>query len=232
MARTAQEGRTVERLETLDDVEETLTLTRLTTPGEVAALLGLFAEIAREEGWQPGDALATAPERAVHFALLDRGVLVGGLQIVMRAPAGCLPCQGVWPDVVLPGAVAHVTIIGIKAAYRGNIELFWMLCQAMWCFCAEQGITAVVLEATPRMVRLYRRIGLPLQIVGELRTHWGEPCHLTSVDIVVVAGSVVMRARHSALFRRLVFDALQPRRQPAIVEQVSPKVIGISAVSA
>jgi hypothetical protein len=205
------------------------TLARLSTEDEIGSLLTLFADIARQEGWQPGDALTAAHDNAVHFALLNHGVMVGGLQIVMPSPSGLLPFRSVWPDVALPCTTAHVTIIGIQTAYRGRIELFWMLCQAMWCFCADQRITTVVLEATPRMVTLYRRIGLPLQIVGDLRTHWGEPCHLTSVDIVMVAGSVVMRARHSDLFRRLVVDALQPRRQPAIVESASPSPAGTVA---
>ena len=143
---------------------------------------------------------------------------MGGLQIVMPSLIDILPCHSVWPDTTLPPSAAHVTIIGIQADYRGNIELFWRLCQVVWCFCAKEGVEAVVLEATPRMLALYRRIGLPLEIVGELRTHWGEPCYLASVDMITVAGSVVMRARQSSLFRRLVIAALQPERQPAIVE--------------
>lgn len=202
----------------LDERADTLVLTRLTTHEDVTALLALFTEIARQEGWQPGEALNIIPDHAVHFALSDQDVLVGGLQIVMPSPTGILPCQSVWPDVVLPPTVAHVTIIGIQAAYRGKIDHFWRLCQIVWCFCAEEGIEAVVLEVTPRMLALYRRIGLPLEIAGELHTHWGEPCYLASVDIVTVAGSVVMRARQSSLFRRLVFSALQPGSQPAIVE--------------
>jgi hypothetical protein len=203
-----KEGETVEQLGVVEDVAGRLTLARLTTPQEVTALLVLFAGIAQEEGWLPGDALSAVPDRAVHFALLDGDDLIGGLQIVVPAADGLLPCHSVWPDVALPAATAHVAIIGVQAAHRGRIELFWMLCQAMWCFCADHRITAVVLEATPKMVTLYRRIGLPLQVVGELRMHWGEPCHLTSVDIVAVAGSVVMRARHSDLFRLIDIGTL------------------------
>lgn len=213
-----KEHRKGKRFGALDAGADTLALTRLTTHEDVTALLALFTEIARQEGWQPGEALNVIPEHAVLFALSDQDVLVGGLQIVMPSPTGILPCQSVWPDTTLPPSAAHVTIIGIQAAYRGNIELFWRLCQVVWCFCAKEGVEAVVLEATPRMLALYRRIGLPLEIVGGLRTHWGEPCYLASVDMVTVAGSVVMRARQSGLLRRLVFSALQPGSQPAIVE--------------
>ena len=212
----------MEPLVTQGDTKNTLTVARLLAPEEVRTLLSLFTEIAAEQGWQPGEYLNTAPEGAVHFALFDNGEPVGGLQVVLPDTQGRLPCQNVWPEVSLPAACCHGTIIALRPAYRGHIAHFWWLCQALWCFCADQGITTIVLEATPRMVALYKRLGLPLQIIGELREHWGEPCQLVSVDTVVVAGAIALRARRSCLFRQMVLNALQIERPSAIVEARCP----------
>lgn len=204
-----------------------LVLSRLTTEPEIRGLLHLFANIASEQGWQPGDYLTSYPETAQHIALIRDREIIGGLQAVLPNAEGKLPCHHVWPEVSLPKACAHVTIIGLKPTFRGRVELFWALCQDLWCLCADHKISTMVLEATPRMLTLYQRMGLPLKVVGELREHWGEPCYLTSVETIAVAGSVVIRARYSEVFRRLVLDALQPDAASAIVEATN----GVAALA-
>jgi hypothetical protein len=200
----------MEILLTLDDTQGEVSVARLTTPAETDALLQLFQEIAVEQCWQPGESLQSTPPHAVHFALCQSANLIGGLQLVRPDAEGKLPCQQVWPEVSLPDAPAHVTILGLTAEHRGNPALFWSLCQELWCYCTDQKIRSLLLEATPRMAALYKRMGLPLQVISDARVHWGEPCLLASVDIVTVAGTVVLRARHSPLFRQLVMNSLQP----------------------
>ena len=198
-----------------------LRLFRPTELSEIRSLLKVFSAIADEEGWQPGNYLETVPTGSIHIALECDGEIVGGLQAVLPDAANKLPCHNVWPEVLLPKHSIHVTIIAIKPEFRGRIELFWAICQDLWTYCADTNTKTILLECTPPMFAIYKRLGLPLQTVSEPRVHWGEMCFLTSVETVVVAGSVVMKARKSEVFRRLVLDALQAVPSSDILEAKS-----------
>lgn len=202
-------------------VPKGLCLYRPTDREGIQDVLDLFSRIAEEEGWQPGDYLKSNPPAAVHIALECDGEAVGGLQAVLPDNAGRLPCHRVWPEVVLPKRTAHVAIIAVAAAHRGRIDSFWALCQDLWLYAADNRIEALSLECTERMLVVYRRLGLPLQVVGELREHWGEPCYLTKVDTVAVAGSVVIKARKSDVFRKMVLDALKEPAPSGMMEAVT-----------
>ncbi len=66
---------------------------------------------------------------------------------------------------------------------------------------------AVLLECTPPMLKLYRRIGWPLKVIGELRMHWGEECNLCQMQVLEFAGSILARAIRSSVYRELVCQA-------------------------
>ena len=68
-------------------------------------------------------------------------------------------------------------------------------------------ISDVYLEATPAMVKFYRRIGWPLEIAGELCLHWGEPCHLCRLAVREAAGTLLIRAVRSEAYRALIRQA-------------------------
>ena len=70
-----------------------------------------------------------------------------------------------------------------------------------------------MLEATPSTLRLYRRLGWPLEVVGELRMHWGEECYLCRMDVQEVAAALAAKARKSDTYRVLVEQAHQLRPQ-------------------
>lgn len=46
------------------------------------------------------------------------------------------------------------------------------------------------LEATPAKLKVYRRLGWPLCVRGDLREHWGEPCALCSLDVAEAEAGV------------------------------------------
>lgn len=202
-------------------------LTRVTAHDDVRAILELFSWIADEQEWQPGDYLSGAPEGAEHIAVCSEGVMLGGLQVVFPDTDGKLPYLRVWPEVVVPAQSAHVTILGVRPECRGRAELFWTLVCDLWSMGADRGIECYLLEATPPMLTIYRRMGLPLEVIGELRMHWGEPCYLTKVDPVAFAGGIVMRARKSAVFNNLLNVLLQPQRGSAIVEAPQTQVAAV-----
>lgn len=186
----------------------------VTNENEVDALVTLFARIAVEEGWQPGGELTAYRHRSAYFCLHDSGLLVGGLQVVLPDEAGTLPCQKVWPEQEFTGkvGVAHVAMLALAQPARGKQDevngpspfLFWLLCVEMWRWCRENNIGELWLEATPRTLRCYQRLGWPLMVCGPLREHWGEPCYLTVLDIDAVTKSVAAKAARSQAYRHIL----------------------------
>jgi hypothetical protein len=194
-----------------EDAGSGVRVVRLTEGEEVEALVRLFEGIAAAEGWQPEVALRLWQHRSVYFALERAGQLAGGLQLVRPDGFGTLPCQALWPEVALgPGPRAgHVAILALAEAFRGHGHRFWPLVIELWRYCVGAGIATLFLEVTPRVLPLYRRLGWPLQIRGEIRRHWGEECYLCSLGIPEVAEALLRRAEHSPYYRPIVAQAFR-----------------------
>lgn len=184
----------------------------------VETLLRFFERVAAQEGWQPGEALNRWRAGAVYFALEVDEQLAGGLQLVLPDAAGVLPYDAVWPEIATPtNQCAHVTILALADGFRGQGTLFWTLVVEMWRYCVAQGITTLFIEVTPRVLPLYQRLGWPLHVCGELRTHWGEDCYLCAFGIPSVAEVLLSRSARSRLYRQVVAHAFRlalPERAP------------------
>lgn len=212
-------------------MERTIT-TEWVTGGAACDLLKLFELVAAEEGWQPGDALQTPPENARHLALYQSGVLCGGVQLVLPNPGRAMLYHRVWPELELTEArtTAHITILALLRSARGHPMLLWSLCAEIWSLLVAEGMTDVVLEATPGMFARYCRLGFPLQEVGALRPHWGEECVLLKMALREVAGAMLMRARHSRVYHPLIARAIQPPRgrpRPHAIPAPPPLAVGV-----
>lgn len=200
-------------------VSPVVTVSQLESRDDTLILLELFSQIACEQGWQPGTYLSSIPANSIHFALHSGGEIIGGVQVVLPDAEGKLGCHAIWPEADTPAASAHITILALKKEFRGNIELFWILGACLFSFAADNRIKTLVLEATPGMVGIYRKMGLPLEIVGTGKMHWGEICHLTAFSVAEAAGTVFIKARRSAIFARFVLSSLQGNAQHGIVEE-------------
>lgn len=189
---------------------------RLTETQEIETLVDLFEGIAATEGWQPGEALRRWPDRSIYFAVKVRGELAGGLQLVLPDETTTLPCHTVWPEAVaqLSGRPVHVAILALTPAFRGQGMLFWRLGVEMWRYCVAEGLTTLFLEVTPRVLPLYRRLGWPLEIVGEPRFHWGEECFLCTLGVPEVAEALLRRAEHSPYYHQIVAQAFRVTLPP------------------
>ena len=176
---------------------------------EVQELLILFQHVAEELTWQPGEFLCSASPSSAHLAGFVGGQLAGGIQIVIQNEEGHLPCQRVWQELEFTKeeCLGHVTIMALAPEFRGCPGLFWSLCVELWRYCVAHRIEGIVLETTPRMFHLYRRIGWPLQVIGELRRHWGEDCYLCKMQTIEVAGSLLVKALRSQWYQELVCQA-------------------------
>lgn len=185
--------------------------------GAEEALIAIFEQIAREENWQPGRELRAHVRRSTYFALVaesEQGEkIVGGLQLVHPDTCGNIPCQKVWPELDFAGRTdhAHIAMLALKKEWRGKATtsgaLFWSVAIAMWRHCVQRGIKELWLEATPRTLRCYQRLGWPLQIRGPLRVHWGEPCYICSLNVREVAGALAEKALASPTHRHLLARA-------------------------
>jgi hypothetical protein len=170
---------------------------------EIGPLIALFEQVAAEQNWQPGDGLRAHRTVSVYLALTIAGTLAGGLQVVPGARADPLPYRAVWPDVETPdpATAVHVTMLALAKQYRGRAGLFWPLCVELWRWCDASGICTIFLEATPPTLRIYRRLGWPLEVVGDLRSHWGEACYLCQTTISQMEKAIIARASRSAKYR-------------------------------
>lgn len=213
---------------------------RLCDTAESGRLIAVLEGIAAELGWQPGRQLRDYQAQAVHFAAYVDGVLAGGMQLVPAAlcrtlPSDKLPCELVWPEVRLPrrAETAHISILALKREHRGTAELLWPLCVAMWRYCAAQGIADISLEVTPDLHRLYLRLGWPLEIVGELRPHWGEDrCYLCRMGTADVAGAMVIKAMRSRSYQGIVGMMSELYEKTAVEDEKTAAEVGAPAPAA
>ena len=205
--------------------DDNVRIVRLTEQDEISALIRLFEGVAAAEGWQPGGALQSWRGRSIYFGLQISGHLVGGLQLVLPDGAGALPCQNVWPEVPLIGPArrnAHIAVLAIEEASRGQGILFWRLVVEMWRYCISAGIAMLFIEVTPRVLPIYRRLGWPLVIQGQLRRHWGEDCQLCTLGIPDVAAALLLRAERSVFYREIIAQAFR-MTAPIAIPVVMPK---------
>ena len=203
------------RMNRLFQISQNAQVAALTELPESQLLIEVLEDIARQLGWQPGQQLHTCPPNAQHLAVLVGEEIVGGLQFMAASPAGLFAFRQVWPEAEIgdPAATIHITIMALREEYRGRFGLFWPLCVELWRHCGSHGIRSIVLEATPSTLRLYRRLGWPLEVVGELRMHWGEECYLCRMDVQEVAAALAAKAKKSDTYRVLVEQAHQLRPQ-------------------
>jgi hypothetical protein len=213
-------------------------LVRICDTADSAQLLDVLESIAGELSWQPGQQLRSYASTAIHFAAYVNGVLAGGLQLVPATLCKTLPCELVWPEVSLPSRAetAHISIMAVHREYRGSAGLMWPLCVAMWRYCVAHCITDITLEVTPKTYHLYRRLGWPLEIVGELRPHWGDDlCYLCRMGAIEVAGAMLLKAPRSAAYRDIVGQMSRPWEapvpfplQPAAVSGIVVTEVGVT----
>jgi len=179
---------------------------RFDSEAEARPLLSLFEHIAREQNWKPGKQLRAYPDSAVYFGLEVDDVLAGGLQLVHGNAHEGLPCLTVWPELDLQGRsdVADIALLALDPKIRGRQELFWLLCIEMWRYCRVHGIDSLWVEVTPTNLKLYHRLGWPLQVAGPLRKHWGEPCYPAAMTTSAIGQEIATRSLHSLRYRQIL----------------------------
>ena len=183
----------------------------LDAAGEAEPLIALFESIAHEQGWKSDAQLRAYPESSIYLGLYVDDELVGGLQLVRGGTSESLPCLTVWPELPLHrrADVADIALLALAPRYRGHKQLFWLLCIEMWRVCRERGIAELWAEVAPFNLPLYRRLGWPLEIAGELRPHWGEDCYPCRMTTEEAAARMQQKAEVSSSYRALLQQAFR-----------------------
>ena len=200
-------------METALTFEDNVTIVTLTHEEAIEALLRLFEQVAVEQGWQSGNQLRAYSEQSIYFAVTINGDLVGGVQLVVGSTNGLLPCLTVWPELGLSGRtnVTDLALIAFLSEYRGKCALFWRVLVEVWRYCHQQGINELWMEITPRILKLYRKLGWPLEVMGPLRHHWGEECYPCMVDVQELEDLFIGKARQSSFYQELLAQAQHDR---------------------
>ncbi|HEY3329250.1 MAG TPA: hypothetical protein VGK19_04460 [Capsulimonadaceae bacterium] len=178
----------------------------------VEPLIAVFEQIAKQEKWLPGDQLRAHAGRSAYFAIEVEHSVRGGIQLELDDGSGFWSFQYVWPQSkpICDAKTAHIAVLALVPEVRGRQRLFWMPCLEMWRYCRKHGLKDLWLEATPSILAVYRRIGWPLEIVGDIATHWGEECYLCRMGVDEVEAALVRRAEHSRMYSELVTWAHRP----------------------
>jgi N-acyl-L-homoserine lactone synthetase len=122
---------------------------------------------------------------AVQVGAWDDGALVGTVRLVLPAPQRRLPVEAAFGvDIEPRGRVAEAGRLVIAPAYRGDpAHRAWgALFARAWLLLRERGLSVLGGAATPGMVQRLRALGLPFEILGPARPHWGEARHPVRLD--------------------------------------------------
>jgi hypothetical protein len=142
-------------------------------------------------GWaRPGD-LAGGLERdahdpdAVHVAAWRAAALVGTVRVVVPRADRRLPVEQDFGVVVEPaGRVVEVGRLVIAEEERGDrAHRAWgALFGCAWLEIRARGFTILAGAASGAMVERLRSLGLPFEVLGPAREHWGEERHPVRLD--------------------------------------------------
>jgi len=161
------------------------------TAAERQAVHRLRYEHVVAHGWARPDDLPGGVERdahdagAVHVAAWDDAALAGTVRLVAPRPGRRLPVEEDFGVVVPPaGRVVEVGRLLIAAPYRGDpAHRAWgALFGRAWLEVRARGFTVLGGAASAAMVGRLRALGLPFEVLGPARMHWGEERHPVRLD--------------------------------------------------
>jgi hypothetical protein len=155
-------------------------------PAEREAIFRLRAEHITAAGWAalPGRREADEHDaRSLQIGAWRDGTLVGAIRLVL--PGAPLPVEEAFGLRIEPhGAVAEAGRLVIAAAHRGDpAHRAWgALFARAWLTLREHDLSVLAGAAARPMIDRLRALGLPFEILGPARDHWGELRHPVRLD--------------------------------------------------
>jgi N-acyl-L-homoserine lactone synthetase len=124
-------------------------------------------------------------DRAAHVAVWDADDLVGTVRLVFPSHGVRLPVEDDFGMEIEPhGEAVEVGRLVIAAERRGDLahRAWGALFGRAWLEVRGRGYGVVAGAATRGLVDVYRSLGLPIEILGPAREHWGEARHPVRLD--------------------------------------------------
>jgi putative hemolysin len=144
-----------------------------------------------DHGWAGRDELPAGIEHdeydagALHIGAWDDGALAGTMRLVLPAPGRRLPVEADFDiDIEPRGAVVEAGRLVVAPAYRGDPahRIWGALFARAWLTMRARGFTVLAGAASPPMVDRLRGLGLPFEVLGPARPHWGDDRHPLRLD--------------------------------------------------
>ena len=161
------------------------------TAAEREAAYRLRYEQVVAHGWADREQLPDGLEQdafdadALHVCAWDSDALVGTLRLVLPVPGRPLPVEAAFELEIDPrGEVVEAGRLVIAPGYRGDpAHRAWgALFACGWLAMRARGFCVLAGAAAPRTVEQLRALGLPFEILGPTRPHWGEDRHPVRLD--------------------------------------------------
>jgi N-acyl-L-homoserine lactone synthetase len=122
---------------------------------------------------------------ALQVCAWEREVLVGTLRLVFPKAGRPLPVEADFGIRVEPhGEVVEAGRLVVAPTFRGDpAHRAWgTLFACAWTSMRARGYSVLAGAAAPRTVERLRALGLPFEILGPARLHWGEERHPVRLD--------------------------------------------------
>jgi hypothetical protein len=162
-----------------------------------------------ERGWATPDDLCGGlerdedDERAVLIGGWDGDELVAAARLIFPAPARRLPVEAVYDLVVEPrGQVVHVDRVTVarERSDSGSRVLLGLIGRC-WLEMREHGFHVCAGIDSAGTIRLYRRLGFAVTVLGPARRYWDEERYPVRFDPTAEVATI--RGRHVAAIDEL-----------------------------
>jgi N-acyl-L-homoserine lactone synthetase len=153
------------------------------TDAERMAIYRQRYETVVERGWAKPEDFPDGAERdeydgvAVHIAGWDGNTLAASARLVFPGPGQSLPTEQAFAVHIEPrGQVVDFSRQIVARGYSNSNwhAIFSGLLSYSWLQAQARGFYYVCGDFTPSMVRLYKKLGLHVHVVGESQLYWGE----------------------------------------------------------
>ena len=153
---------------------------------ELEAVFRLRYATVIEKGWgQPADfpdslECDVYDERAIQIVGRNReGAIIATGRVVLPTPGARLPTEDFFDLIIEP--YQQVVDVGRGIVTTGNRshQIFLGLMSQSWIEVRQRGYCEICATMTKSMLRLYRRMDIPLTVLGNSRPYWNEqrfPC--------------------------------------------------------
>ena len=140
----------------------------------------LRAQAVIEQGWSRADELPDGlehdayDEHAIHVLVWDEGAAIATGRLVL--PPQLLPTEEVCGLTIAPrGRVVDVGRMAVARSHQSHRHaVFLALLARLYAEVRQRGYAAGCGLVSARARSLMRLLGLPLEVLGDERAHWGE----------------------------------------------------------